>query len=226
MFCRRSQVERHLEAIHSTAAQSDIFVLNGDIFDFRWSQFDSTEETVREAIRWLEALTNAHSHCHFYYVLGNHDHVQKFIDALEAFTKRTPNLSWRPYYLKLHTTLFLHGDVSIRRMTARDHERYRESWLHEECKGEFVNKVFDVAFKAGVHRAIGKFAFPRSAVLERIQHYLDDIGQGRASDTEHVYFGHTHSALLDFEFGGQRFFNAGAPMPGLNFNVLTTKVPA
>ena len=226
LFCRRSEAHRHMRDIHGAAAKADIFVLNGDTFDFRWSCHGSTVETARKAIGWLEELTARSPDCFFHVVLGNHDHVGVFIDELHEFAERTHNLAWHPYYVKVGDTLFLHGDVANRRMTAADLERYRETWLHEESRGELVNTIFDVAFRAGVHQALTKFAFPTSVVVERIRHYLDDIGEGAGSDTDVVFFGHTHTAVDNYEFGGQRFFNSGAPMRGLNFNILGTRICA
>ena len=112
--------------IHGAAAKADIFVLNGDTFDFRWSCHGSTVETARKAIGWLEKLTARAPDCFFHFVLGNHDHVGVFIDELHEFAERTPNLAWHPYYVKVGDTLFLHCDVANRRMTAADLERYRE----------------------------------------------------------------------------------------------------
>lgn len=212
--------------IHGAAAQADIFVLNGDTFDFRWSHYGDTAETARKAIAWLKKLTVRSPDCAFHFVLGNHDHVGIFIDELHELAEHTPNLVWHPYYVKLGDTLFLHGDVANKRMTAEDLVRYRESWLHEESRGEIVNTIYDVAFRAGVHCALSKFAFPTSVVVERIRHYLDDIGEGKGSDTEVIFFGHTHTAVDNYEYQGQRFFNAGAPMPGLDFNILTAQVSA
>ena len=226
LFCRRSEAEHHMRDIRGAASKADIFVLNGDTFDFRWSCVGGTAETSRAAIRWLERLAARWPECYFHFVLGNHDHVEVFIDELDELAVRTPNLSWHPYYLKIGNMLFLHGDVANRKMSGTDLERYRETWLHEESRGEFVNTVYDVAFKAGVHRAVNRIAFPTSVVIERIRHYLDDVGEGAGSETEMVFFGHTHSAVDDYEYEGQRFFNGGAPMPGLDFNILTTKVCA
>lgn len=226
LFCRRSEAHRHMHDIHDAASKADVFVLNGDTFDFRWSCHGSSPETARKAISWLKKLTSRWPDCDFHFVLGNHDHVGIFIDELHELAERTSNLRWHPYYVKFGDTLFLHGDVANRRMTASDLECYRKTCLHEERRGELVNSIFDVAFRAGIHCAINKLAFPTNVVVERIRHYLDDIGEGEGSDTEVVFYGHTHSAVDNYEFGGQRFFNSGAPMPGLDFKVLSTKVYA
>lgn len=226
LFCRRSEAESHMHAIEDAASKADVFVLNGDTFDFRWSTIGDTAETTRAGIRWLETLTNQAPDCYFHFILGNHDHVQVFIDELHELAERTPNLAWDPYYVKVGDMLFLHGDVANKKMKGEDLKRYREQWLYEESRGELVNSIYDVAFKAGIHRALSRFAFPTSVVVDRLQHYLDDIGEGVGSATDRVYFGHTHSAVDDYLHRGQRFFNSGAPMPGLDFSILNTKVCA
>jgi hypothetical protein len=111
-------------------------------------------------------------------------------------------------------------------MTARDLETFRHGWLEEESRGEWVNALYDVAFRTRVHCAVSRMFFPRAAVISRLAHYLDDIGHGAGSDTKSVYFGHTHLAIDGLEHRGQRFYNGGAPMPGFVFKILRAKVPA
>ncbi len=226
MFCRRSEADDHMDGIYQAAKESDIFVLNGDTFDFRWSTHQSTEDTVEAAVAWLHDLTEHAKDTDIRFVLGNHDHVQDFIDRLKVLVEEKENLQWHPYYFKYGNAMFLHGDVANKKMTAKDLEAYRFSWLHHEQQGEFVNKVYDMAFKAGIHKVVNKIAFPTEIIVDRIRHYLDDIGEGEGSDTTHVYFGHTHVAVDDYEYKGQRFFNSGAPMPGLPFNIINTKAKA
>jgi UDP-2,3-diacylglucosamine pyrophosphatase LpxH len=226
LFCRRSQAVRYMPAIESAAADSDVFVFNGDTFDFRWSCYATATETSAEAVKWLERIASDRPDTRFEFVLGNHDHVQVFIDSLHELAHRTPNFAWHPYYLKLGPALFLHGDVSIRKMGAEDLERFRSQWLHEESRGEFVNSVYDMAFRAKVHRAISKMYFPTRITIERVRHYLDSIGEGEGSSTESVYFGHTHCRINGYDYRGQRFYNGGAPMPGVDFSVMTARVAA
>ncbi len=226
LFCRRSLVERHMPAITQALGDADTFVFNGDIFDFRWSVFPTADETSREAVRWLEREVQSRPECQFHYVLGNHDHVQVFMDRLHELAERLPNLTWDPYYLKIGRALFLHGDCVVWKMGARGLEEFRRGWLQEESRGEFVNKVYDAAFRTRIHCAVSRMYFPRARVIERLAHYLDDIGHGVGSDTKSVYFGHTHLAIDGHEYRGQRFYNGGAPMPGLKFNVLRAEIPA
>jgi UDP-2,3-diacylglucosamine hydrolase len=226
LFCRRSLADRFMPAIHRAAAHANDFVFNGDIFDFRWSMYPTAERTADEAVRWLEQIARRHPECRFHYVLGNHDHVQVFIDRLDELASRTPNLSWQPYYLQLGRALFLHGDCVVWKMGAQGLQEFRRGWLQEESRSEFENKVYDVAFRTRVHCAVTRMFFPLQRVIERLAHYLDDIGHGAGSDTRSIYFGHTHLAIDGHEYRGQRFYNGGAPMPGLRFNVMRAEAAA
>jgi len=225
LFCRRSQAEHHLDSIRQAASESDVFVFNGDIFDFRWSTFVSPEQSVATAIAWLADFVDDAPECVFHYVLGNHDHYRPFIEALKTFAIDHPNFAWSPYYLRLGPALFLHGDVAIRKMTGADLERYREGWLDDPNKGPVANAVFDVAFRMRIHKAIHHIAFPLTPVLERLNHYVEDIGHGAACGVETVYFGHTHIALSHHRHKGLIYRNGGAPMPGLEFHVLRAELP-
>ena len=224
MFCRRSMANHHYERIEQSIAESDIFIFNGDTFDFRWSIHESVEKTVSESIKWLRAIIENAPHCQFYFILGNHDSAHLFVDALELLAQDLPNLEWHEYYLKLGSSLFLHGDVANRKMSAQDLDRYRKNWMHEEQRGEFQNRMHDWVFKLRLHKAVARSYFPTSRTLSRIQHYLNDIEHGEGSEITDVYFGHTHLRMDSIEFNGQRFTNGGAPMPGLDFDILKTQV--
>ncbi|MFP6615145.1 MAG: metallophosphoesterase [Candidatus Hydrogenedentota bacterium] len=225
LFCRRSRAESYFEEIERAIQDSDIFVFNGDTFDFRWSIHSSVEETVTAAIGWLLAIVSNAPDCHFYYILGNHDNVQLFMDALDELCEALPNLEWHSYYVKLDTHLFLHGDVSNENMTASDLAEYRAEWLHEEQRGELPNRIYDVVFGLGIHKLVNRFAFPTEQIISRLQFYLEDIGEGQGSDTQRVFFGHTHVVVESIERNGQHFTNGGSPMQGIRFQVLRTEVP-
>ena len=114
----------------------------------------------------------------------------------------------------------------FRKMGAQELAEFRSQWLHEKARGEFVNQVYDMAFRAKVHCAISRLCFPTRITIERVRHYLDSIGEGEGSSTESVYFGHTHCQINGYDYRGQRFFNGGAPMPGLDFSVMTASIAA
>ena len=128
LFANRSNAHRHLHAIAESASCAGAFVLGGDIFDFRWANIP-TLKAVDLAVRWLGELTASCPDCQFHLVLGNHDYHQAFIDRLIELEPRVSNLSWHRYYVRLGSSVFLHGDVADKEMDARMLAEAREEWL-------------------------------------------------------------------------------------------------
>lgn len=224
MFCKRSHWEDHLDAIDEAAEKSDIFVFNGDTVDFKWTTLNSVDETIDAAIEFLRGIAARFPACQFHVNLGNHDHTQGFIDALDVLARSTENLSWHPYYLRMGNTLFIHGDAATRRMNQAQLEAYRGGWMHHKKQGRMKNRVYDAAFKARAHLAISRLAHPPRKTLERVHSYIHDIGHGTPEGVENVYFGHTHVAVDGARYGGVTFHNGGAPMRGVDFRLLMLEV--
>lgn len=223
MFCRRSDWHKFLPEMHGAAADADLFVFNGDTFDFKWST-SGVEETVKLAGAFLEGFCKKHPKCQFHVNLGNHDHVPELMQVLESLSNRLKNLTWHPYYLRVENTVFLHGDVANWKMRHKHLERYRRSWSRPKKQGKIKNTFYDTIFRAGAHVTIAKMAFPHERTLSRVQHYLQDIGHGPGSGVEHVYFGHTHVPVQGYEFGGQIYYNGGASLQGVEFSLLKAVV--
>ena len=222
MFSRRSQAAEHEEALQQAAGKAKTFVLGGDIFDFRWSMLPSTEATVGAAIRWLDALVGAHRTCDFHFVLGNHDCNSRFVDALDRYARKQPNLEAHPYLLRIGKAAFLHGDVVDHpEMCAARLRHRRQHWSRDEQRrGPVKNMLYDWAVQARLHSLCGKVVHPKQKVARRILGYLDRIGQGVESGTEQVYFGHTHQSLSAYRHGDVVFHNPGAPIAGLDFRIV------
>ncbi|MBI2424046.1 MAG: metallophosphoesterase [Candidatus Hydrogenedentes bacterium] len=224
MFCRRSEWNHYLEQLDRAAADADLFVFNGDTFDFKWTTLESIDHTVEQAVEFLRSFSYRHAPCQVHVNLGNHDHVQKFMDALDRLSRELGNLSWHPYYLRVGSTLFLHGDVANRKMNHRDLERYRASWLHHKKQGRIRNQIYDVAFGAKAHVAISRLAFPHKRTLRRVAAYLDDIGHSAGDGVSRVFFGHTHVPVSGATYNGVTYHNGGAPMKGMKFSLLKAKI--
>jgi UDP-2,3-diacylglucosamine pyrophosphatase LpxH len=221
MFSRRSQAPHHVPALHAAASRASTFVLGGDIFDFRWSMYPSTEETVRHAIRWLDDLVASHPRCEFHFIQGNHDCNRRFVSALETYSASRPNLAVHPYFLRQGKNVFLHGDVADRpRMCPQRLIKRREHWSRDETRSQVRHVLYDLAVTARLHRLAGKVVHPRRRVVHRILGYLNQIHHGPAWGVEHVYFGHTHDALANYRYHGLTFHNPGAPIAGLSFRIV------
>jgi len=226
MFCKRSQCLDHLDHLHRAADLADLFVFNGDTFDFKWTTLPSVEATVEQALNFLADFARKHPNCQIHVNLGNHDHIAPFIKGLNKLERETENLSWHPFYLRVNNTVFLHGDVANRKMRHHHLERYRAAWMrHKTKQGLMKNRIYDAAFRAKAHVAVSRLAFlPHRRTTSRVTAYLDDIGHGEASGVDQVYFGHTHVAVRGYRYRGVTFHNGGAPMHGMEFTLLKVKV--
>jgi UDP-2,3-diacylglucosamine pyrophosphatase LpxH len=222
LFSRRSHAERHVEDIYAAAAGAEMFVLGGDIFDFRWTTLASVDETVEAAIRWLEQLVAPHPECEFHFVLGNHDSHVPFVDRLQALADDTPNLQWHRYYLRTGSSLFLHGDVADRKMSQQSLSQKRARCEQDEKRGQAANLLYELAMQSQLHKLAAKVAHPKRRVAKRILAYLQDIGHGPQNGLKDVYFGHTHAAMSNYQYGGLTFHNGGAPIRGLEFRIVET----
>ncbi len=222
LFARRSRAERHVEEIYAAAAGAKMFVLGGDIFDFRWTTLKSVEATVDAAIGWLDELVTPHPECEFHFVLGNHDSHAPFVERLQELSDGLPNLQWHRYYMRSGSNLFLHGDVADRKMSQQTLSRKRERHGRERKQSGAANLLYDLAVQAQLHKLAAKVAHPKRRVAKRILNYLQDIGHGPHNGLKDVYFGHTHAALSNYQFGGLTFHNGGAPIKGLEFRIVPT----
>lgn len=220
LFARRSLADEHLHAILAAAARADVFVLGGDIFDFRWSTLGSTEATVDAAIGWLDVLMAHAPRCRFQYVLGNHDHHDVFVERLAAWSESAPNFGWDPFYVRLGNSVFLHGDVADRKRNVRRLAEVRDRKQHRRQKGDLENRLYDLAIAANMHAVTGQLKNRRRKVARRIADYLGTVGHGPNSGVRNVYFGHTHRPMSGYRYGGLVFHNGGAPIKGLKFRIL------
>jgi len=224
MFTRRSMVETFSHQIDAAAAQARIFILGGDIFDFRWTTLRSIDHTIDAAIEWLRSLVDHYPACEFHFIQGNHDANRLFTDRLAEFAITRENLSWHRYYLRLGNSLFLHGDVADREM---DHDELIRRRTREEIdkkKGRVANFMYDAAISARLHLLTATLANPRKAVARRLVTYLEHIGHGPSTGLRHVYFGHTHTAMSHFQYEGLLFHNGGAPIKGCQFQILEAEI--
>jgi UDP-2,3-diacylglucosamine hydrolase len=193
------------------------------MFDFHWSRFPMTK-AVDRAVMWLEELAVACPRCQFHFVLGNHDYHQAFIDQLEMLVQRVSNLAWHRFYLRLGSSIFLHGDVANREMDAQMLTESREKWLDKQRRGPFANMLYDAVIMARLHQPMPHLIFTKRVVVRRILRYLEDIGQGPANGVHDVYFGHTHKRLAAYYYHGLTFHNGGAPIKGMKFRVIEARV--
>jgi len=224
IFCGRSRWREHLDAVHDAAASADMVVLNGDIFDFKWSRHATETAAVAEAIRLLDEWTARHGRCRFHVNLGNHDHFAPYLEALNALAKTRPNLTWDAYFLRVGKVLFLHGDAAAGAISPDALAAYRARWLHKKRPHALMGRAYDAAFLCRAHLALSRLFFPRGRTLRRLYAYLAAAGHGPGTGLEQVYFGHTHVPLRGRQYRGVTFHNGGALLRHVRFSVLRVRV--
>ena len=200
-----------------------VFVLGGDIFDFRWANIPM-RKAVDLAVRWLGELTASCPDCQFHLVLGNHDYHQAFIDRLIELEPHVSNLSWHRYYVRLGSSIFLHGDVADKEMDSRMLAEAREEWLDARRRGPWLSKLYDVVILTRLHKPVPYLVYSKRIVVRRILKYLQSIGQGPSDGVRNVYFGHTHRQLSNYYYRGLRFHNGGAPIKGVKYRILQARL--
>ena len=221
MFARWSSPGKYIEQMHQAAGEADFFVLNGDIFDLRWSVLPGVGATIDAAIDWLGKFAAAHPNCTIYYILGNHDAFEGLASRVDELSTRVENFQWRPAYLRMGSVLLTHGDL----------------FWHQQ-RHPFERTLAPTAFR--ITRMIGwVYHFVHTIQATRIFHALwppsrcaRHIEQALASATDEmtngitdVYCGHTHVAASDFVHNGVTFHNTGSGIRGLRCNMCKISLP-
>lgn len=223
LFARRSTASLHQNRMIQSALESDLCVLGGDIFDFRWSTYLTEDETAHAAVEWLREFDRATHHCQVHFLLGNHDDHPELLERLPFLEQEMPTFEWSRYFYRLGDTLFLHGDVADKTMTAACLKLQREQFIHGS-RTELHHRLYDVAIKAQLHRLAPPAVYPCQRVAKRILKYMESVGHGQKTGVKHVYFGHTHRPMDHYLCEGVHFHNGGAPIGNAPFRILSRDV--
>lgn len=225
LFAHRSAGAEYFEALRPQLKSADFLVLNGDIFDFRWSTLPSLDVTVERAVAWLQDLRDAYPKCAIHYVLGNHDCPSFFRERLDSLARAPTRFQWHEYGVRIGTALFVHGDCTHRRMNPDGLRRFREEWDNDRRHGGWRTKAYVAVDRLGVTRFAHRHWFPRRTTVERAMHYLDHASPRWRANTRNFYFGHTHQPFSNHRHGDIHFHNTGSAIRGMGFNPLTFTVP-
>lgn len=223
LFASRSSAYSHFDELIHASRQSDRCILGGDIFDFRWSRFRTAEATADAAIDWLREFLESTGNCHVQFLLGNHDDHPLLHARLPQLVAEYPRFDWSRFYYRLGDTLFLHGDVADRNMTAASLEQKRNMFQHG-TRSPLQHRLYDIAVRSHLHLLPPTAAYPKRKVARRILNYMEHIGQGPETGVRHVCFGHTHRPVDNYHLGDLTFHNCGAPIGTAKFRIVRRNV--
>lgn len=223
LFSHHSRPSRYLRRIEEVAENADVFVLNGDIFDFKWSEHGVFSRSVIAAVHFLEELLDHAPHCRFKVILGNHDAVPPYMQALRELTEKHANLDWHEFACRLGDRIFLHGDVIHAGCTKAAVRRFR-SKLQQPANGHRLQRFAHSAVHRSYFPRVALRMVPRRMLASRILAYLEHENWLNGRPVRHIYFGHTHNAFEDFRYRGYLFHNCGSATHGARLRVVTFSV--
>lgn len=220
MFTERSVASVYQDAIYKAAGEADFFVLNGDVFDFRWTTLASAEQTARVAVEWIETLARSAPSCRFFYIMGNHDGLEFFASHLSATTDKIENFEWHPSHLRIGSSLFLHGDLPL--SVGRSDAFERTLRPIERKKGKIPNILYRLLIASRIHRLTAHF-HSAGRCAKRLHRAMAEDTTGLAEGISDVYFGHIHHSFTDFKYNDVTFHNTGSAIRHLECNLLAVR---
>lgn len=220
LFSPRSRAEELFATVCDQLKSANTLVLNGDIFDFRWSTLPDTETTTAAALSWLKNLVDRYPNLTIHYLLGNHDCVTGFTQELFKLAESCPSLRCHEFFLQIGNSIFLHGDCANRRMDANELRRFRDSWSQHSPCGQFRKKLYEFADAAGVSKKFHDWWFPQHDTVCRVAYHLDGILPDWRNQFDHCYFGHTHLPFRNHNHEGVMFHNTGSAIRNMGFQPL------
>jgi UDP-2,3-diacylglucosamine pyrophosphatase LpxH len=219
LLTSRSSAHRLMPRVHCAASDAGLFVLNGDIFDFRWSVFRWLGPSLEYAEDWISDLVSRHRHCQFVFITGNHDSLPAYKKLLTDLSERYANLAWEPHYLRLGTKIFLHGDARDSH-TAEKLAAYRARWHKPPHRKGLPHAAYFLFTWSRIPWLIHELV-PTQRLAMGVTKYLQaELGPAFDEITD-VYCGHTHRPVTDYRWGGLRFHNTGATIHGVRSRIQT-----
>jgi UDP-2,3-diacylglucosamine hydrolase len=203
----------------------DVLVLNGDIFDFRWSTLPSTEATTSTALKWISNLLQMFPKLEVHYVLGNHDCLREYEQRLQQLSAEEPRFQMHPFYAVIGDAVFLHGDCVIHWMDGKRLDQYRDFWRQDKRLGIPLARLYHVADILGITKLVHFLSFKNQRTFEHIIYYLDDAAPGWKKQVRRCFFGHTHRWVAGIEREGVLFYNAGTASSLRKFRPIFFDVP-
>lgn len=219
LLTNRTTVQEHWSSIMEAADQADLFVFNGDIFDFKWSQHGGFRQSVRIAEAWIRTLVSAHRDTQFVFLLGNHDCIDPYKTALDSIQKGIRNFEWHENWYRVGQKLFLHGDVCHAGGTARALRAYRNRWSRVIRTSALSHAAYWAVGQSGIPNVAPRFLRRKACARQILSYLTDELGPD-LSGVEDVYFGHVHTAFRDFKVDGVTFHNTGAAIKGMELEII------
>ena len=219
LFTNRTTVHEHMPDIRRAADECRLFVFNGDIFDFQWSLHAGFEASVRAAEEWIRDLASSHPNTRFVFLLGNHDSIPAYRDALDRLAAEMGNLEWHSEWYRRDGRLFLHGDIYHGGATGASLDAYRTRCNRILRRSRFRHACYWLFARSGLPALFLRLV-NRKTCARRILAYLRTELGPDLRDVREIYFGHVHTPFTDFRYDRLLFHNTGAALKGMRLSIM------
>jgi len=197
----------------------DLCILNGDVFDFRWSKEKDRIQSLRQADHWLRQLITPKQRATFVVLQGNHDSCPHYQMILKKLASEFEHFHWQEHWWVLGDKIFLHGDAPDLSGDIDALQQYRAHHLGLSLKtpNPFRHWLYKNVTRIGLTGSVTRM-LPWKQQCERTDIFLKNQLGKRFDTITDVYLGHTHVHYTDYEFAGRRYHNCGAPFRGAKFH--------
>ena len=219
----RSMAEKWMSSIEAACRSSELIILGGDIFDFRWATLGGHLATLRAGRWWLHELLRKNPDSKIVYLLGNHDSHPDMEALLADVAVKSGRFEWYSESYQIGDCLFCHGDVLDAGGRGRLAD-YRRKFHHERPASRAAHGAYEVAVAMRLHRTIPTLFHRPRATCVRLSELLNLTPYAEHSTVQRVFFGHTHIPIYELPIGSLQFFNPGAALRHLNFAPITFEV--
>lgn len=221
----RSMAPRWMHSIDSACHTSELIVLGGDIFDFRWATLGGHDATLAAARQWLSGLLERHCGSRVVYILGNHDSHPDMQELLDELARASGRLEWTADCYRLGDCIFCHGDILDAGSQAQL-PLYRRRFQHERQASRAAHNAYEAAVAMRLHRALPTLLHRPRATCMRLMELLKLPSQPEHAGVQRVFFGHTHVPIYELPLGQFHFYNPGAALRHLNFAPISFEIDA
>jgi len=203
-------------------SELDFVILNGDIFEFRWTVKETLEATEIAAIYWLKTQLRDFPELQFHYILGNHDSLDSFHLRLVQLAQSEERLSIFPAWARIGSTLIFHGDLPLFKP---EQDIFRRKLKSINMRKGYLWKLsHKILFRPVIRRAATLFFnAPRCSRWLGRAFSMKQYPQLKGISS--VFFGHTHSPFHNYRCQNITFHNTGAAVTGSKFRPLELRVP-
>lgn len=215
VFAQRSDQVRLERLIAALPRTFEFMVLNGDIFDFRWSVYASEGKTVKAGCNWLLTLLQNFPQTRIFYVMGNHDCSQLWAKALADL--RHERFSWSATHCHIGTSLFIHGDLPL--AGQNPYVRQLPEAYKRVSAFDAASRIYDFAVDARLTH-MARLLFKPAQCVPKIHDLLVEHDQVLMDKVQDVYFGHTHVPFSCYPHKGIRYHNTGSGIRHMSTNMM------